>query len=157
MNVALPSNLARMAVNIRFFQRQGLSPPVAVASGAIDSFIGTVVQAALLGLLLLLTESSVELELPLPSGGARTLLWLLVALVIATALVLTLVRRIRQGITERVRRWWPDVRATLASLRGSTKLGLLLFGSIGTELLFALALGLFVRGFGFGSRSRSCS
>ena len=26
MNVALPSNLARMAVNIRFFQRQGLPP-----------------------------------------------------------------------------------------------------------------------------------
>ncbi len=45
MNVALPSNLARMAVNIRFFQRQGLSAPVAVASGAIDSFVGTVVQA----------------------------------------------------------------------------------------------------------------
>jgi uncharacterized membrane protein YbhN (UPF0104 family) len=150
MNVALPSNLARMAVNIRFFQRQGLSAPVAVASGAIDSFVGTVVQAALLGLLLLLTESGVELELPLPSGGVRRLLWLLVALVIATALVLTLVRRIRQGIAQRVRRWWPDVRATLANLRGSTKLGLLLFGSIGTELLFAIALGLFARGFGFG-------
>jgi hypothetical protein len=52
MNVALPSNLARMAVNIRFFQRQGLSAPIAVASGAIDSFVGTVVQAVLLGILL---------------------------------------------------------------------------------------------------------
>src|SRR5262249_33525165 len=29
MNVALPSNLARMAVNVRFFQRQGLTPPTA--------------------------------------------------------------------------------------------------------------------------------
>ena len=45
MNVALPSNLARMAVNIRFFQRQGLSAPIAVASGAIDSFVGTVYRA----------------------------------------------------------------------------------------------------------------
>ena len=48
MNVALPSNLARMAVNIRFFQRQGLSPPTAVAAGAIDSFASTVLQAVLL-------------------------------------------------------------------------------------------------------------
>ena len=149
MNVALPSNLARLSVNIHFFQRQGLSAPVAVASGAIDSFVGTVVQGALLGLLLLLSESSIDIELPLPSGGVRVLLWLLVALVVASALLLTLVRRVRQGITEHVRRWWPDVRSTLTSLRGSSKLGLLLLGSIGTELLFATALGLFARGFGF--------
>lgn len=149
MNVALPSNLARMAVNIRFFQRQGLSPPVAVASGAVDSFIGNVVQAALLGLLLVFTESSLDFEPPFSASGVRALFWLLVALVIASVLVLTLVRPIRQGITERVRRWWPDVRVTLANLRQSSKLGLLLFGSIGTELLFALSLGLFVRGFGF--------
>jgi uncharacterized protein (TIRG00374 family) len=41
------------------------------------------------------------------------------------------------------------VRITLTSLRGSSKLGLLLLGSIGTELLFATALGLFARDFGF--------
>jgi hypothetical protein len=46
MNVALPSNIARMAVNIRFFQRQGLSAPTAVAAGAIDSFASTVIQAS---------------------------------------------------------------------------------------------------------------
>ena len=73
MNVALPSNLARMAVNIRFFQRQGLSAPTAVASGAIDSFASTVVQALLLALLLIFSESSLALDLPFPSGGVRTL------------------------------------------------------------------------------------
>ena len=72
MNVALPSNLARMAVNIRFFQRQGLSAPIAVASGAIDSFVGTVVQAVLLGILLVFSESTLALDLPTPSGGSRT-------------------------------------------------------------------------------------
>jgi uncharacterized protein (TIRG00374 family) len=148
MNVALPSNLARMAVNIRFFQRQGLSAPIAVASGAIDSFVGTVVQALLLGTLLLFTESSLELELPLPSGGTRALLWLLLALLVAAVLVLVVVRRIRTGIAERARRWWPDVRRTLGGLRAAHKLGLLLFGSIGTELLFAVSLGLFAHGFG---------
>ena len=88
MNVALPSNLARMAVNIRFFQRQGLSAPIAVASGAIDSFVGTVVQAVLLGILLVFSESTLALDLPTPSGGSQRLIWILVAIVVASVLVL---------------------------------------------------------------------
>ena len=64
MNVALPSNLARMAVNIRFFQRQGLTAPTAVASGVIDSFAGTIVQGVLLGILLIFSESSLPWTCP---------------------------------------------------------------------------------------------
>jgi uncharacterized protein (TIRG00374 family) len=41
------------------------------------------------------------------------------------------------------------VRDTLRSLRGSHKLAQLLLGNIGTEILFATALGLFARGLGF--------
>ena len=33
LNLALPSNLARMAINIRFFQRQGVPPATAVTAG----------------------------------------------------------------------------------------------------------------------------
>jgi uncharacterized protein (TIRG00374 family) len=58
-------------------------------------------------------------------------------------------RRVRAAIAERVRRWWPDVRATLASLRAGNKLGLLLGGSLATELLFAVALGVFANAFGY--------
>ena len=97
MNVALPSNLARMAVNIRFFQRQGLSAPTAVASGAIDSFASTAVQALLLALLLIFSESSLALDLPFPSGGVRTLLWLLAGALVASILILVLVRRLRDA------------------------------------------------------------
>ena len=49
MNLALPSIAARLAVNIRFFQRQGDAAAAALTSGAIDSFAGTVVQVVLLG------------------------------------------------------------------------------------------------------------
>jgi uncharacterized membrane protein YbhN (UPF0104 family) len=149
MNVALPSNLARMAVNIRFFQRQGLSAPIAVASGAIDSFVGTVLQAVLLGVLLVFSESTLALELPFPSGGVRTLAWILAALVIASVLIVAFVPRVRRPIVDQVSRWWPDVRATLGALRASHKLALLVFGSVGTEVLFAVSLGLFARGFGY--------
>jgi uncharacterized membrane protein YbhN (UPF0104 family) len=149
MNVALPSNLARMAVNIRFFQRQGMSAPTAVASGVIDSFASTAIQAVLLGTLLLFTESSLALDLPLPSGGIRTLLWILVAALAVSIAILVVVRRIRDSIVDRVRRWWPDVRASLAALRASHKLALLVLGSLATEVLFAVALGLFARSFGY--------
>ena len=149
MNVALPSNLARMAVNIRFFQRQGLSAPIAVASGAIDSFVGTVVQAALLGTLLIFSESTLALDLPAPSGDSQRLIWILVAIVVASVVALVVVSRIRRLIADQVRRFWPDVRSALNALRASHKLALLVFGSLGTELLFAVALGLFARGFGY--------
>jgi uncharacterized membrane protein YbhN (UPF0104 family) len=149
MNVALPSNLARMAVNIRFFQRQGLSPPTAVAAGAIDSFASTVIQAVLLVVLLVFSSSSLAVELPFPSGGERTLLWIVAGLVAASVLTIVAVGRIRRAIVDRVRRWWPDVRAALGTLRASNKLALLVFGSLATEVLFAAALGVFVRALGY--------
>jgi uncharacterized membrane protein YbhN (UPF0104 family) len=149
MNVALPSSLARMAVNVRFFQRQGLSAPTAVASGVIDSLAGTFVQAVLLGALLLFSESSLALQFPAPSGGLLVLLWVLVAALVGSAVALVVVRRVREAIAGRVRRWWPDVRASLVALRASHKLALLLLGSLAAELLFATALGLFARGFGY--------
>ena len=149
MNVALPSNLARMAVNIRFFQRQGLSGPTAVASGAIDSFASTIAQAVLLALLLLFSEATLALDLPLPAGAARNLLWILLGAVAAMALVLVLLRRLRRALVELARRWWPDVRRALAALRASHKLALLLLGSVATEVLFAIALGVCARAFGY--------
>jgi len=149
MNVAMPANLARLAVNIRFFQRQGLSPTVAVASGAIDSFASTVIQAVLLGLLLVFSGASLELELPLPSGDPRLLLWILAGIVVGSIAVLVTIPRLRNAIRERFSQWWPDVKSTLASLRGGGKLAQLVLGSLGAEILFALALGLFARGFGY--------
>jgi uncharacterized membrane protein YbhN (UPF0104 family) len=149
MNVALPSNLARMAVNVRFFQRQGLPAATSVASGTIDSFASTVLQAVLLGVLLIFSESSLSFDLPFPSGGTRTLLWILVGIVVVGVVVLVAVRRIRRGIADNVRRWWPDVRRSLDGLRATDKLALLVFGSLATEVLFAIALGLFAQSFGY--------
>ena len=67
----------------------------------------------------------------------------------ASILTLVLVRRLRELIADLVRRWWPDVRAALGALRASHKLALLVLGSLATELLFAIALGLFARSFGY--------
>jgi uncharacterized membrane protein YbhN (UPF0104 family) len=149
MNLALPSNFARMAVNIRFFQRQGVPPTQAVTGGAIDSFTSTVIQAVLLGLLLLFSESSIHLDLEPPSEETVRLIVVLAVLALLALVVAALVRRIRTAILGRVGQWWPEVRAALTGLRASNKLALLVGGSLATELLFATALGLFAQGMGY--------
>jgi uncharacterized membrane protein YbhN (UPF0104 family) len=149
MNLALPSNLARMAVNIRFFQRQGVPPTTAVTAGAIDSFASTVIQAVLLVLLLVFSSASLNLSFELPSGGSLRLAGVVAVLAVASVAALLLVPRFRNPIAARVRAWWPDVRTALLGLRSSHKLGLLLGGSLATEILFATALGVFANALGF--------
>jgi uncharacterized membrane protein YbhN (UPF0104 family) len=148
LNLALPSSLARMAINIRFFQRHGVPPATAVTAGAIDSFVGTVTQALLL-VVLLLFGSGLDLALDTPSGPPTRALVAVVVVALTGIGAVALVRRVRAAILERVRRWWPDIRATLLSLRAGNKLGLLLGGSLATELLFAVALGIFANAFGY--------
>ena len=111
--------------------------------------MSTAVQAVLLGLLLLFSEATLALDLPVPSGDSLRLVWILAGALAVTVLVFAGVPRLRRGIAARVRRWWPDIRETIGALRGSNKLALLLFGNIATEVLFATALGLSVRAFGY--------
>jgi len=148
MNLALPSVAGRLAINIRFFQRQGITAAAAVTSGAIDSFASTVVQAVLLTLLLLFSESTLDLHLESPSSRVLVVIAILAALVVAAIAAAAMVRRVRTAVLDRVRRWWPEARAALAALRSSNKLVLLLAGSIATEILFAVTLGLFALALG---------
>ena len=153
MNLALPSSVARMAVSVRFFQRQGVAPAIAITSGVIDSFTNTFVQVFLLVLLLVFSSATLTLDVRLtelvrhhasadpadraarggdPRRGAATV-----------------GRRAIRALRERLAHWWPEVRGTFASLRGSHKLGELVLGNVATEVLFATSLGLFARGLGF--------
>jgi uncharacterized membrane protein YbhN (UPF0104 family) len=153
MNLALPSSIARMAVTVRFFQRQGVAPAVAVTSGAIDSFTGNVIQAVLLVLLLIFSSATLNLDVSAPdSSGITDLLLLLIGIAVVVVLAVVLSRPGRRAIAaarERVGRWWPQVRGTLSALRGSHKLAQLILGNLATEILFATALGMFTRGLGY--------
>jgi len=148
LNLAMPSTLARMTVSIRFFQRQGLPAAAAVTAGLIDSLTTTVVEVTLLTSLLLFTAADVSLQFDVPSYDSLRFLWFLLALLVATVLTAVLVAPIRRAIVERVRTWWPQVRSALDALRSGHKLALLLAGNIGTEILFASALGMFALALG---------
>jgi uncharacterized membrane protein YbhN (UPF0104 family) len=149
LNLAVPAGIGRMTIFVRFFQRLGLPPSAAITSGAIDSLVGNVIQVTLIVLLALFSAEDVSLDLQAPGPGARHLLWIVIGLVLAVVLVVVLVGRIRNGVVSRVRTWWPQVRRSLAALRQSNRLLLLFGGNLATEILFASALGLMARGFGY--------
>ncbi len=149
VNLAIPASAARIAVNVRFFQRQGLPAGAALAVGALDGVGGFLVQVVLLLGVLTLTGATLDLDLDLSlgDGPGRLLLYLLVVVGIAVLVV---------GVVEPWRRWVADwvgrlVRDALVAARGlrsPRRSVLLLGGNLASEVLFALALGCFARAFG---------
>jgi uncharacterized membrane protein YbhN (UPF0104 family) len=149
LNLAVPSSVARMAVDIRFFQRQGLPAAAAVTAGVIESFAGNVLQAVLVLVLVLFTSADLSLGLSAPGSSSLTLLWIIIGIAAVVVLVVVLVPRLRRGIVDRLRVWLPQVKSALGALRASNKLLLLIGGNLATEILFATALGLMCRGLGY--------
>jgi uncharacterized membrane protein YbhN (UPF0104 family) len=154
MNLALPSAAARMAISVRFFQRNGVAPATAVTSGLIDSLVGNVIQAVLLVLLLLFSPVGLD-AIPAgdttsssSSGTDHKLIALLVVLVVLVVLAFLVVGRLRRAALSRLRAWWPEVRASLQPLRTGHKLMQLVGGNLAAELLFAAALATMSHAFG---------
>lgn len=150
--LAVPSTAGRLALGIRFFQRQGIPPATAVSISAIDSFSGFLVQIGLLVLTLVFGVGAVDLTLSLPEDAnfdrlATLLVVLAVALVVLVVGGLSL-PRVRRGILERVRPVVNDAFDTLRGLRSLRKLVQLFGGNLANQLLFAMALGLVLRAFG---------
>jgi len=146
--IAIPSVAARIAVNVRFFQRHGVSPTAAITVGAVDGVGGFVTQAFLLGSLLLLTSASLDLDLDRAPDSALGLLGIVVVLAVAAIAIVAAVRPWRQavlGLTSRLAR---EATAAVRSLRSSRKLAMLFGGNLASEVLFAFALGAFARAMG---------
>jgi uncharacterized protein (TIRG00374 family) len=149
VNIAIPTAAARVAVNIRFFQRHGVPPGAALATGALDGFTGFVVQAVVLACLLLFTSASLDVDVDSAAGGVgRILVWMLIAALVAIVVV-AVVPTLRRWIVDWARRLGTEAREAVRGLQSPRRLGLLFGGSLATEVLFAVALGTFVSAFGF--------
>jgi uncharacterized membrane protein YbhN (UPF0104 family) len=150
VNLAIPSAAGRIAVNIRFFQRHGVPPGSALAVGALDGFASFVMQAILLASLLLFTPASLDVRLD--RGTATTaarLLGLVVGAALIALVVLFAVRRWRTFVLRWSRQILGEAANAVRGLNSPRRAGLLVGGSLATELLFALTLGAFVRALGF--------
>ena len=133
---------------IRFFQRQGLAPAVAVSSGILNSVSGFVVQVVLICVGLVVTGSSFDLSIGGGDGipGWAVAVVLVVALVVATALVVpALRRRIRTLVEAQVRAAWDNVRGILATPRKAVQL---FGGNLASQVLYATVLGTALHAYG---------
>lgn len=150
VNLAVPSSAARMAINIRFFQRHGVPPGGALAAGALDGFSGFLMQLLLLGTFLVVTPLSLDLDLDPPGVGSAARFALMAVLVGCAAIgVVLAVRRLRQFVVGWVKQLLSEAAEVLRGLRSPRRLALLFGGNLASEVLFALALGTFARAFGF--------
>ena len=151
INLVLPSTAARVAVNIRFFQRQGIPPASAVSIGVIDSVGGFAVQLMILASVLLFGWGQVDLHLPqgdgIGDGSLLTVLAVVAGVVVLGVLIGLALPSVRRRIADRVKPWIHEVRETVGSLRSPTKVAQVLGGNLGAEILFALTLALVLNAF----------
>jgi len=145
INLVIPSTVARMALNVRFFQRQGIPPASAVSIGLIENFGGYTVQ--ILILLAALLFGFGELHLNIEASGSKNgnlldVLLLLVAVVIVAAVVAVAVPRLRRRVIDRARPSLADLRETATSLRSPSRVAHLLLANLTAEVLFACTLGM---------------
>jgi glycosyltransferase 2 family protein len=148
VNLAIPTAAARIAVNIRFFQRQGVPPGAAVATGALDGVSGFIVQASLLGSLLLFSSLSLDVDVGGPASEAVRIVAMLGAILAVVLLVIAIVPKLRRWIVGAVTRIVTEAFGVLRGLRSPRRLAMLFGGNLAAELLFALALGVIVQAFG---------
>lgn len=149
VNIAIPTAAARIAVNIRFFQRHGMAPGTALASGALDGFSGFIVQTAALVALLLFTPASLDLRLSEAVDRGAALLAVVGIIVGVVVLIIASVRRLRRFLLGWARRLTTEAREALRGLRSPRRLAMLFGGNLATEILFASALGVFVAALGY--------
>lgn len=148
--LAVPSSAARIALEIRFFGRMGLSSASAVAVGAIDSVSGFLVEVTLIALILLTGMSTLQLG----GVGGETVTftgkWLLIggiALAVAISIVIAIpkLRRILAGKAAEVKQ---DIGDSLGVFRSPTKVVMIFGGNLVAVLLYAVVLGLCAHAFG---------
>ncbi len=137
VGLAMPSTAGRVAVNVRFFERNGVEPTTAVAMGALDSFTGFLCQMFLMASILLLGLGSLNFNLTedFSVEQAKTLLiWLLVILVIAIVVIFA-VTAIRNWLFDKVHK----VREFVVPLLQSRRRLMVAFGgNLVAELIGAL-------------------
>jgi uncharacterized protein (TIRG00374 family) len=145
IHLAIPSTAARVAVNVRFLQRFGVKPAIAMSAGVIDSVSGFILQIVLF--LLLFFNSDLRLGLSLDTGelsGVATLALITVIVVVLAAVVVVTVPSLRRRLLNLLR----DARDSLQVLRSPRKLLLLFGGNLAAQVLFAVACSACVHAFG---------
>jgi uncharacterized protein (TIRG00374 family) len=165
IGLTLPSTAARLALEIRFFQKFGVPAGGAISIGMIDSFSGFLVQIVLIVVILvsglpgftspIRSSSSTSDSSSSTSSGPSALLILTVVLIVVGLLATVFVPRARRRMAQRIskardvlREQASVARSALGVVRHPAKLLTMLFGNFGAQVLQAIILGVCLVAFG---------
>jgi uncharacterized membrane protein YbhN (UPF0104 family) len=146
VNLAVPSTAARVAMNIRFFQRNGLDRTTAIAVGGLDSVSGFVAQISLIIVIVGFGLGSLNLDISTSSidFNGQLLLILVLALAVGIAVV-AFVPKFRDPVVAVVKTTWAKVGPLLSSPR---RLISVVLANLLVQLLFSLTSYTILRAFG---------
>jgi glycosyltransferase 2 family protein len=149
INLTVPSTAGKIALTMRYLERQGVSAAVALTQGSIDGLTGFVVQAVVL--IVVIPLANINLDNLSGSGGggnAGALLWIGVAILVGAVVAGILA----VALPKLRRRVWPFVHAALSNIRSlarsPSRLARLFGANVATQLIYALTLGASVHAFG---------
>ena len=147
VNLAMPATAARVAVNVRFFQRSGVDPTGAMTIGVLDSFTGFLGQLLLMGTVILFGLGSLHLDIfdNIDRDAMVKMAILVVVLVAIAVLVIALIPKLRRAVLGAWTRVWALVGPLLRSPR---RFLTLLFANIAADLLFAFTMYITLLAFG---------
>ena len=134
-------------LSIRFFQKQGLPPTLAVSSGVLNSAAGFIVQIVLVVTGLLVTGSSFDVSTSgdgVP-GWAYALLLVAAIAVVAVLVVPRLRRRAKDVVAHQLKEAWDNISGVLSTPRKALEL---FGGNLVSQLLFAMVLGAALHAYG---------
>ncbi len=162
--LALPATAARIAMDVRFFQSFGVASGAAVSIGVVDSFSGFVVQCMLLVVISLsrlpgfttpVSSGSSTSDTSSSTASGPSTLTIMLAVALASLLVVLIVPRLRRRYVTRMRAGWSALReqagnakGALSVLRHPVNVGQMLGGNLGGQVVQAAVLGLCVVAFG---------
>ena len=164
--LAVPSSAARLALDVRFFGRNGIEGGAAISIGVIDSVCWFIIQVLVIVVVSLSGLASLDLggsgatatspTSDASSTGGHRLLILTAVLVVAGVIITLAVPKYRTAVRLAVPRYRALLSSQAASamtalrvLRSPPKVALILAGNLGAQLLQAIILGLCLRSFGY--------
>jgi uncharacterized membrane protein YbhN (UPF0104 family) len=162
--VALPATAARIAMDVRFFQKFGVASGAAVSIGMIDSFSGFIVQILLLLTILLsnlpgftqpVLSSSSSDSSSSDTSSSPSLIALTIGIGLLSMVVVAIVPKLRRKFRTRFQTAWAafleqarSARGALEVVRRPKKVLLMLGGNLGGQAVQAIVLGLCLQAFG---------
>jgi len=164
--VTMPATAARMAMNIRFFQKFGFPPAQAISIGVIDSFSGFLIQILFLLTIWIfgLTAFTVSLGSIITDSAERDfsglvviveLAIILIALIFVAVLIVKrsrdFVRSMLPKIRETIRDSFENVRDSIRVLGSRRNVVMLILGNAGAQIMQAIILGVCLHIFGYSA------